>query len=390
MTDAAAMRSDAVAAVVAPAVAAVALGLAVGAVPALGAASAGAASGAGAASAGAVPALGAVSARAASATAAVSAGAASVPAAVSASAASGGAVALASGPGPSGGARFGAAVPRPAVQPVVRWLAVSPRTVVAGSALPRLRFRLRQRGMAQVQARVVVLRLPRRAPVARVSLGWVKIGRRVSVRWPAGVRLRKGRYLLRLHVKDSRGHTLRRDARHPGRTRIVVRAPRIVVPPVVVPAPSASLPAPAASPGGRGVFPVAGAFGFGGVDARFGAGRIGHIHEGQDILAASGTPVVAPYGGTVSSTSYQADGAGEYVVLDAIDGRDYFFAHCIRGSTAVAEGAAVAAGAPLCRVGATGTASAPHLHFEIWNVGWRIDGGYPIDPLPELRGWAPG
>jgi murein DD-endopeptidase MepM/ murein hydrolase activator NlpD len=321
---------------------------------------------------------------------AVTAGAASVPDAVTAGAASGGAVALASGPGPSGGAPFGANVPRPAVQPVVRWLAVSPRTVVAGSALPQLRFRVRQRGMAQVQARVVVLRLPRRAPVARVSLGWVKIGRRVSVRWPAGVGLREGRYLVRLHVKDSRGHTLRRDARHPGRTRIVVRAPRVVVPPAVIPAPSASLPAPAASPGGRGVFPVAGAFHFGGVDARFGAGRIGHIHEGQDILAASGTPVVAPYGGRVSSTSYQADGAGEYIVLDAIDGRDYFFAHCIRGSTAVAEGAAVAAGAPLCQVGATGTASAPHLHFEIWDVGWRIDGGYPIDPLPELRSWAPG
>ena len=388
MTDAALMRSDAVAAVLA--LAAVAVGVAVAAPPALGAASAGAAS-AGAASAGAASA-GVTSAGAASAGAA-SAGTASAGAtsagATSAGAVSGGAVARASAPWPSGGARFGATVPLPAVKPVVRWLAVSPRTVVAGHALPQLRFRVRQHGMAQVRARVVVLRLPRNAPVARVSLGWVKIGRKVSVRWPAGVALREGRYLVRLHVTDSRGHTLRRDARHPGRTRIVVRA--APPPPAAqVPAPSPSLPAPATSPGGRGVFPVAGAFDFGGVDARFGAGRIGHIHQGQDILAASGTPVVAPYGGTVSSTSYQADGAGEYVVLDAVDGRDYFFAHCIRGSTAVAEGAVVAAGAPLCQVGATGTASGPHLHFEIWNVGWRIHGGYPIDPLPELRDWASG
>ncbi|MDX6679107.1 MAG: hypothetical protein QOE31_3159, partial [Solirubrobacteraceae bacterium] len=292
---------------------------------------------------------------------------------------------------PSGGARFGANIPRPAARPVVGWLSVAPRKLVAGRSLPRLRFRVRQRGIEQVRARVVVLRLPRNAPVARMSLGWVKTGRKVSVRWPKGVSLRAGRYVLRLHVKDSRGHTLRRTTKHPGRTRIVVRAPapaRVARP--VVPAPSARLPRPAASPAGRGVFPVAGAFSFGGADGRFGAGRPGHIHEGQDIIAAAGTPVVAPYAGTVSSTSFQASGAGEYVVLDAADGRDYFFAHCIRGSTAVAEGAAVGAGAPLCQVGATGTASGPHLHFEIWNVGWRVDGGYPVDPLPELRAWAPG
>jgi murein DD-endopeptidase MepM/ murein hydrolase activator NlpD len=54
----------------------------------------------------------------------------------------------------------------------------------------------------------------------------------------------------------------------------------------------------------------------------------------------------------------------------------------------VAKGAPVAAGQPLCQVGDTGTASATHLHFEIWNVGWRVPGGYPIDPLPELRSWA--
>ena len=105
-------------------------------------------------------------------------------------------------------------------------------------------------------------------------------------------------------------------------------------------------------------------------------------------MAAAGTPVVAPYAGVIASTSFQAEGAGEYVVLDGADGRDYFFAHCIRGSTAVAERAVVAAGAPLCQVGTTGGSSGPHLHFEIWVVGWRIEGGYPIDPLPELRAWS--
>ena len=288
------------------------------------------------------------------------------------------------GPAASGGAVYGAGGPRPAVRPIASKLTVSPRAVVAGSSLPRLRFRVIQRGIERVRARVVVVRLPRNVPVARISVGWVRTGREVDVHWPKGVDLNAGRYVVRLHAKDSRGHNLRRTARAPGRTRLVVHRPP-APPPVVVPA----LPAPVASPAGRGVFPVAGAFTFGGADSRFGAGRDGHTHEGHDISAAAGTPVVAPYGGTVSSTSYQASGAGEYVVLDALDGRDYFFAHCIRGSTTVPTGAVVAAGAPLCQVGATGTASGPHLHFEIWVVGWRIKGGYPIDPLPELRAWAP-
>jgi murein DD-endopeptidase MepM/ murein hydrolase activator NlpD len=273
-------------------------------------------------------------------------------------------------------------------------LTVTPRAVVARGAPPRVRFRVSQRGIERVRARIVVLRLPRNAPVARISVGWVRTGTQVVVRWPARVRLAPGRYVVRLHASDSRGHQLRRSARHPGRARIVVHAPSKPRPPAAVAAPvvaPAPVPAPAASAsrGGRGVFPVAGPYDLGGPDGRFGAGRPGHLHEGQDILAAAGTPVVAPYGGTISSTSYQASGAGEYVVLDAVDGRDYFFAHCTRGSTVVAAGDVVAAGARLCAVGSTGTASGPHLHFEIWNVGWRVPGGYPIDPLPELLAWAP-
>ena len=287
----------------------------------------------------------------------------------------------------SGGAAYGAGGPRPAVRPIASNLSVSPRSVVAGDVPTRLRFRVVQRGIERVQARIVVVRLPHNVPVAQISVGWVRTGGDVDVRWPRGVELNAGRYVIRLHAKDSRGHNLRRTARAPGRTRLVVHH-RPAPPPVLAPALPA-LPAPVASPAGRGVFPVAGAFSFGGADSRFGAGRDDHIHEGQDIAAAAGTPVVAPYGGTVSSTSYQASGAGEYVVLDALDGRDYFFAHCIRGSTTVAAGAVLGAGAPLCQVGATGTASGPHLHFEIWIVGWRIKGGYPIDPLPELRAWAP-
>jgi murein DD-endopeptidase MepM/ murein hydrolase activator NlpD len=86
----------------------------------------------------------------------------------------------------------------------------------------------------------------------------------------------------------------------------------------------------------------------------------------------------------------QPSAAGWYVVLRAVDGRDMFFAHCQAGSVAVAPGQAVAAGQRLCAVGHTGDATGPHLHFEIWLGGWRVDAAsHPIDPVADLKAWDP-
>lgn len=140
-------------------------------------------------------------------------------------------------------------------------------------------------------------------------------------------------------------------------------------------------------------FPVVGRFSFGGDDARFGAGRPGRTHQGQDLVADDGTPLVAPYAGKISWVKYQASGAGYYVVLDGDDGRDYVFMHLKQGSINVKQGDVVPAGKLLARVGSTGRSSGPHLHFEIWSGGpWQL-GGKPIDPLPTLERWyasAPG
>jgi len=141
-----------------------------------------------------------------------------------------------------------------------------------------------------------------------------------------------------------------------------------------------------------GTFPVAGSgWTFGGEGARFGAGRPGHVHQGQDVAAPSGTPLVAPVAGTVTWKANQPKGAGIYVVVrGSADGRDYVFMHLKRGSVVVAPGQTVAAGDPLAQVGSTGASSGPHLHFEIWVGGWQADGGAPIDPLPQLQRWAAG
>jgi murein DD-endopeptidase MepM/ murein hydrolase activator NlpD len=133
-------------------------------------------------------------------------------------------------------------------------------------------------------------------------------------------------------------------------------------------------------------FPLAGAFGWGGPDARFGAKRKGHRHQGQDLTAASGTPVVAPYRGVVVAVQYQAEGAGRYVVIDGED-YDYVFMHLRTGSVVVAEGDRVRTGQQIGQVGSTGESSGPHLHFELWVGAWFAD-GHPIDPLPLLQQWA--
>ena len=47
----------------------------------------------------------------------------------------------------------------------------------------------------------------------------------------------------------------------------------------------------------------------------------------------------------------------------------------------------VVTGQPLGFVGDTGSASACHLHFEIWTEPGWYNGGSPVDPLPILRTW---
>jgi murein DD-endopeptidase MepM/ murein hydrolase activator NlpD len=147
--------------------------------------------------------------------------------------------------------------------------------------------------------------------------------------------------------------------------------------------------APPVVPTVAGVFPLIGTFSFGGEDARFGAGRPGHRHQGQDVVAGSGTPIVAPVAGTVTWKANQPGGAGIYLVVrGTADQRDYVFMHIKRGTVAVRPGDAVAAGQQLAQVGSTGSSSGPHLHFEIWVGGWWERGGAPIDPLAQLQRWA--
>ena len=135
------------------------------------------------------------------------------------------------------------------------------------------------------------------------------------------------------------------------------------------------------------VFPVRGRHSFGGSGSRFGAGRTGHTHQGQDVSAAEGTPLASVHSGTVRFVDYQASGAGYYVVIHDSGGKyEFAYMHLQRGSIRVKAGQHVRAGQRIGRVGDTGAASGAHLHFEMWVGSWQT-GGHPIDPLKYLKRW---
>jgi murein DD-endopeptidase MepM/ murein hydrolase activator NlpD len=145
-------------------------------------------------------------------------------------------------------------------------------------------------------------------------------------------------------------------------------------------------PAPAPTPApttGAMVFPVAGPHTFG---DGIGAARGGRSHQGQDIMAACGTPLVAISRAKVKWVKYQS-AAGNYVVIrNKKLKQDYVYAH-LATRAPVTKGQIVQPGQQIGTVGQTGNASACHLHFELW-AGKYYRGGHPVDPMPFLQTYA--
>jgi murein DD-endopeptidase MepM/ murein hydrolase activator NlpD len=147
---------------------------------------------------------------------------------------------------------------------------------------------------------------------------------------------------------------------------------------------STTTPSTTAAPAGSTVFPVAGAHSMG---QGFGAARSGgRSHEGQDIMAACGTPAVAVSRAKVKFVSFQRL-AGNYVVIrNKKLHQDYMYAH-LATRASVTKGQVVQPGQQIGIVGQTGDATACHLHFELWLGKW-YRGGHPVNPLPYLQTYA--
>jgi murein DD-endopeptidase MepM/ murein hydrolase activator NlpD len=99
------------------------------------------------------------------------------------------------------------------------------------------------------------------------------------------------------------------------------------------------------------------------------------MHEGIDIRAKLGTPVLATAGGSVTFVGTE-NGYGTTVKLLHGHGLETWYAHLAR--TAVTRGAKVRRGSVIGAVGASGNATGPHLHYEVRRAG------KPLDPAPFI------
>jgi len=103
------------------------------------------------------------------------------------------------------------------------------------------------------------------------------------------------------------------------------------------------------------------------------------FHDGIDIGAPVGTPVVAPRDGTVLATGYSAT-FGRFVRLAHPDGYISFMAHLNR--VIVEDGDIVSQGQQVAYSGNTGRSTGPHLHFGLFRDGQYVDPINYVD-LPQ-------
>ncbi len=121
--------------------------------------------------------------------------------------------------------------------------------------------------------------------------------------------------------------------------------------------------------------PVAGAVSF--VDS-WGAPRAGHTHQGVDMMAAYGTPIVAITSGTITYAAYDGSG-GNMIFLSGDDGNAYWYMH---NQENLVSGGHVSTGEQIATLGDTGNAAGtPHLHFE-----YHPGGGAAVNPYPLVAG----
>ena len=94
-------------------------------------------------------------------------------------------------------------------------------------------------------------------------------------------------------------------------------------------------------------------------------------HKGVDFSMPIGTPIIAPADGVVVKVSYQAGGAGRYVMLR--HGREYQTVYMHLSRSLVKPGQSVKKGQRIALSGNTGRSTGPHLHYEFHINGVAVN-----------------
>jgi murein DD-endopeptidase MepM/ murein hydrolase activator NlpD len=106
--------------------------------------------------------------------------------------------------------------------------------------------------------------------------------------------------------------------------------------------------------------------------------RWGTQHQGLDMAAGVGTPIRAVANGRVKVAGWEWSGYGISVLVDHGNNTYTHYAHMSREIVGYQQW--VRKGQVIGYVGATGDATGPHLHFEVWKGMWG-----QVNPAPQLR-----
>ncbi|WP_175803766.1 M23 family metallopeptidase [Burkholderia ambifaria] len=123
------------------------------------------------------------------------------------------------------------------------------------------------------------------------------------------------------------------------------------------------------------------------ISSRFGARvhpvtGVRHVHSGVDLAAPTGRAVHASERGVVTFIGTEPGGYGKYVVIRHDGGYASYYAHLSAFEPTLRTGARVVRGQRVGAVGSTGTATGPHLHFEVRRHARLVD---PIELVEAAR-----
>ncbi|MGH9307096.1 MAG: M23 family metallopeptidase [Acidimicrobiales bacterium] len=150
----------------------------------------------------------------------------------------------------------------------------------------------------------------------------------------------------------------------------------------LAPLESLSLTTVQADIAGAGRFPVAGLATYSDDWLEYRATPTPHLHEGIDIVAALGTPIISPTDGTLKYSTTDPDGYGLTAIVIQPDGTYYVMAHMSAIVKGLTGDQPVHVGQVIGFVGDSGDATGPHCHFEV-----HPHGGPGIDGKPLLDQW---